>query len=94
MKYIPQLSGFVPVRNENYETTIENVFSAGDATGVEEASAAMVEGYLSGLCAASKIGYTPDNFEERKKDYTKQLDDLRSGPVGKHILAGIEQIVI
>ncbi len=93
-KYVPQLSGFVPLRNENYETTIENVFTAGDATGVEEASSAMVEGYLSGLCAASKIGYTPGNFEERKKDYIKQLNDLRSGPVGKHILAGIEQIVI
>lgn len=94
MKYIPQLSGFVPLRNENYETTIENVFVAGDATGVEEASAAMVEGYLAGLCAAYKIGYIPENFEERKNDYLKQLNDLRSGPVGRHILAGIEQIVI
>ncbi len=94
MKYIPQLSGFVPVRNENYETTVENVFAAGDSTGVEEASAAMVEGYLAGICAAAKIGYVPDNFEERKNDYVKQLDDLRSGPVGKHILAGIEQIVV
>jgi len=93
MKYIPQLSGFVPVRNGNYETTVENVFAAGDSTGVEEASAAMVEVYLAGICAAAKIGYVPDNFEERKNDYVKQLDDLRSGPVGKHILAGIEQIV-
>lgn len=94
MKYVPQLSGMVPLRNENYETTIENVFAAGDTTGVEEASAAMVEGYLAGLCAASKIGYTPGNFEERKNDYVKQLTDLRSGPVGKHILTGIEQIVV
>jgi len=94
MKYVPQLSGFVPVRNESYETTVENVFAAGDATGVEEASAAMVEGYLAGICAAAKIGFKPDNFDERKNDYVKQLNDLRSGPVGKHILAGIEQIVV
>ena len=94
MKYVPQLSGFVPIRDENYETTVEYVFAAGDATGVEEASAAMVEGYLAGLCAASKIGCTPDDFDERKSDYVKQLNDLRSGPVGKHILTGIEQIVI
>lgn len=94
MKYIPQLSGSVPVRDENYETTVENVFAAGDATGVEEASAAMVEGYLSGLCAASKIGYRPDNFEERKQDYIGQLKGLRSGPVGQHILSGIEQIIV
>lgn len=93
MKYVPQLSGFVPLRNENYETTIENVFAAGDSTGVEEASAAMVEGYLAGLCAASKIGYS-QNYDERKNDYVKQLNDLRSGPVGKHILSGIEQIMV
>ena len=93
MEYIPQLSGLVPLRNEDYETSVENVFSAGDATGVEEASAAMVEGYLAGLCAAAKIGYKPDDFQERKNDYTKQLNNLRSGPVGKHILAGIEQVV-
>jgi sarcosine oxidase subunit alpha len=92
MKYIPQLSGLVPVRNENYETTVENVFVAGDATGVEEASAAMVEGFLAGLCAAAKIGYKPDDFIERKNDYEEQLSNLRSGPAGKHILAGIEQI--
>jgi len=94
MKYVPQLSGNVPLRNENYETTVENVFVAGDTTGVEEASAAMVEGYLAGLCAAEKIGYRTENFDDRKQDYLKQLSDLRSGPVGRHILAGIEQIVI
>lgn len=94
MKYVPQLSGTVPVRNENYETTVENVFVAGDTTGVEEASAAMVEGYLAGLCAAEKIGHRTDDFDKRKQDFIKQLDDLRSGPVGQHILAGIEQIVI
>lgn len=94
MKYVPHLSGFVPLRNKNYETTIENVFAAGDTTGVEEASAAMVEGYLAGLCASSKIGYTPENYDERRNDYIKQLSDLRSGPVGRHILAGIEQIIV
>ena len=92
MKYIPQLSGLVPVRNENYETSVENIFVAGDATGVEEASAAMVEGALAGLCAAAKIGYKTDDFINRKNDYVKQLNNLRSGPAGKHILAGIEQI--
>ncbi|MDD4088568.1 MAG: NAD(P)/FAD-dependent oxidoreductase [Tissierellia bacterium] len=92
MKYIPQLSGLVPVRNENYETTVDNIFVAGDATGVEEASAAMVEGFLAGLCAAAKIGYKTDDFINRKNDYVKQLNNLRSGPAGKHILAGIDQI--
>lgn len=94
MKYVPQLSGLVPLRNEYYETTVENVFAAGDITGVEEASSAMVEGYLAGLCAAAKIGHKHKNFEELKNDYISQLNDLRSGPVGHHILEGIEQITI
>lgn len=92
MKYVPQLSGLVPVRDENYETTVENIFVAGDASGVEEASAAMVEGYLAGLCAAAKIGYKPDDFYERRKDYMNQLNNLRSGPAARHILAGLDQI--
>lgn len=93
MKYVPQLSGFVPVRSENYETSVENVFVAGDVTGVEEASAAMVEGYLAGLCAAEKIGHRHENYEVMKADYAGQLADLRRGPVGQHILSGINQIV-
>ncbi|OQB22789.1 MAG: Hydrogen cyanide synthase subunit HcnB [Firmicutes bacterium ADurb.Bin182] len=93
MKYVPQLSGSVPVRNERYETTIENLFVAGDASGIEEASSAMVEGRLAGLCAAAKMGYKPADFDERFKGYAAQLKALRSGPVGEHILRGIEQIV-
>lgn len=94
MKFVPQLSGTVPVRNKNYETSIENVFAAGDITGVEEASAAMVEGYLAGLCAAAKLGHKTADFEERKADFVNQLDGLRSGPVGQRILSGIEQIIV
>jgi len=54
----------------------------------------MVEGYLAGLCAAAKIGHKTDDFEARKAEFVKQLSDLRSGPVGKHILSGIEQILV
>jgi len=93
MKYVPELSGNVPIRDDNYETTVENIFVAGDSCGVEEASSAMVEGYLAGLTAAEKIGKKHPQFEEKKADYIKQLDDLRSGPVGHHIRAGIEKIV-
>lgn len=94
MKYVPQLSGLVPLRDENYETTVGNVFVAGDISGIEEASSAMVEGYLSGLCTAEKIGYKHEKFEELKNDYLNQLDDLRSGPVGKHILEGTKEILV
>ncbi len=93
MKYVPELSGETAIRNENYETTVEGIFIAGDVAGVEEASSAMVEGYLAGLCAAEKVGYRHEKFEELKEDYTKQLESLRAGHVGDRIRSGIEKVM-
>ncbi len=91
MKYIPQLSGTVPMRNADYQTTVPNIFAAGDVTGIEEASSAMVEGYLAGLCAAKHTGHTHTEYENKRADYIAQLSQLRGGPVGKRILDGIAQ---
>jgi sarcosine oxidase subunit alpha len=90
MKYVPQLSGNVPMRTEDCETSIPGIFVAGDASGIEEASSAMVEGYLAGLCAAAKLGYVPADYEARRQDYLAQLEGLRSGPVGDRIRAGMK----
>lgn len=89
MKYVPQLSGTVPLRTDTCETSIPGIFVAGDASGIEEASSAMAEGYLAGLCAAERLGHVPADFEERKQAYQKQLENLRSGPVGDRIRAGM-----
>ncbi|MCR5808728.1 MAG: NAD(P)/FAD-dependent oxidoreductase [Clostridiales bacterium] len=90
MKYVGQLSGQVPMRTESCETSIPGIFVAGDASGIEEASSAMAEGYLAGLCAAAKLGHVPADFEQRRLDYLSQLDNLRSGPVGERIRAGMK----
>ena len=89
MKYVPQLSGTVPLRTETCETSIPGIFVAGDASGIEEASSAMAEGYLAGLCAAGRLGHVPVDYEPRKQEYLKQLENLRSGPVGDRIRAGM-----
>lgn len=93
MKYIPELSGHVPVRNSDMETSIKGIYVAGDAAGVEEASSAMVEGRLAGLCAARSLGYNIDNYEEERLDAVRQLDSLRSGPVGVRIVKGLQKVV-
>lgn len=93
MEYVKELGGIVPVRNREYETSIEGVFVAGDVTGVEEASSAMVEGYIAGLCAAKKLGYKHEKFDELLTDYNSQLYELRKGPVGEKIRQGISKIV-
>ncbi len=93
MKYVPALGGNVPVRDENYRTSIENIFVAGDASGIEEASSAMVEGYIAGLCAAERTGNRHERFNELLADYRAQLASLRGGPAGKHILNGIAELM-
>lgn len=77
MEYVKELSGLVPVIGENYETSVKGIFVAGDTAGVEEASMAMVEGYISGLHAANYLGYKHPDFNNLIEDYRSQLYDLR-----------------
>lgn len=92
MKYVNELGGYVPLRNEDMETSIPGIFVAGDVGGVEEASSAMVEGYLAGINAAQSVGYTVYNIVEKKVELYHQLHALRSGPVGIKIREGIAQL--
>ncbi|SDK01171.1 NAD(P)/FAD-dependent oxidoreductase [Natronincola ferrireducens] len=91
MQYVGALGGFVPIRDEDMQTTTQGIFVAGDVAGVEEASSAMVEGHLAGLSAASHLGYTIYNIKELKQDLLNQLEALRSGPVGEKIRLGIQE---
>ncbi|MGB7603861.1 MAG: FAD-dependent oxidoreductase [Lutisporaceae bacterium] len=94
MKYVPELGGHVPVRNENLETSIKGVYVAGDVAGVEEASSAMVEGRLAGLCAAKALGHVSPELEDKIKDCLEQLNSLRSGHVGEKIRSGLAQVTV
>jgi len=94
MTHVPTLGGHVPYRDASMRTSIENIFIAGDAAGVEEASSAMVEGRLAGLSAAEYLGYAADNIEAAKQDCLGQLASLRNGPVGGHINAGLKEATL
>jgi sarcosine oxidase subunit alpha len=93
MRYIPELGGLVPIRDDKYQTSIEGVFVCGDAAGVEEASSAMVEGSIAGLACAAYCGYKHPQYNELLSDYNNQLLSLREGPVGMKIRKGIEKVV-
>ncbi|QVK20362.1 FAD-dependent oxidoreductase [Mycoplasmatota bacterium] len=93
MKYVPELGGVVPLIDQNLETTVNNIFVAGDVSGIEEASSAMVEGYIAGLYAGKKLGYSLLDFDELVDDYKMQLNDLRSGHHGDRIRNGINKIM-
>lgn len=89
MKYSPYLSGYVPIRNKNLMTTKENIFIAGDVSGVEEASTAILEGKLAAYSILKKMGKdTALQIDETRSE----LEKLRSGPFGTKILKGLEEV--
>lgn len=85
MIFIPELGGHVPIHNEHMQTTVPNIYVAGDITGVEEASTAMEEGNLAGFSAAQSL--CQDNMAETEEKiiidaFRNRMDILRSGEFG------------
>lgn len=92
MRFVAELGGYVPLRNSNMKTSQPDLFLAGDVAGVEEASAAMVEGKIAGLSVVADLGYT--GVECELEQAKKQLAALRAGPASAKIRAGLSQIAI
>ncbi len=92
VKYIRELGGNVAKLNERYETTVPNVYACGDVAGIEEASSAMMAGEIAGMEAAIKSGYRYDNQEARLKTLREDLVNLRKGPHGAKVRAGLDKL--
>ncbi|GAB6189311.1 hypothetical protein JCM30566_10500 [Marinitoga arctica] len=94
MKYISELGGLVPIRNENLKTTVDNIFVAGDVAGIEEATAAMLEGELAGLYASyeitnkfdNKINYIKEKLNELRKTSSKVVNGLKKLNLYKNLI--------
>ncbi|MBN2564458.1 MAG: FAD-dependent oxidoreductase [Candidatus Eisenbacteria bacterium] len=88
--YVAELGGRVSVHDADLATTVPGVYIAGDASGIEEASTAMLEGRLAGLSAASLI--LPEGEGEAiarlRQKAIEGLEALRAGPFGAHARAG------
>ncbi|MBP2628376.1 MAG: Pyridine nucleotide-disulfide oxidoreductase, FAD/NAD(P)-binding domain containing protein [Firmicutes bacterium] len=94
MKYAGELGGYVPLRDANLKTTHSDIYVAGDVSGVEEASAAMVEGKIAGLYVASILGYKKQSFTREFQTAKMQLNALRSGPASAKICSGLSKVVL
>ncbi|MCD7811659.1 MAG: FAD-dependent oxidoreductase [Ruminococcus sp.] len=76
----PAKAGFVPKTDKFGETSVAGIYAAGDVSGIEEASSAMIEGRIAGIAAAARLGFI--TVEERDDEAAKQeaaLDGLRKG---------------
>lgn len=72
----PQKGGAVPVCDSFGRTSVPGVFAAGDVSGIEEASSAMIEGRIAGLAAACEAGFL--TVAERDAAVQKQEEMLAS----------------
>jgi sarcosine oxidase subunit alpha len=95
MAFISELSGHVPVVDKYLAAANAKkpkIYVAGDASGVEEASSAMVEGRLAGYSAALSLGYGKDTAPKLQAEAVAELDELRAGPLGAKIREGVGKI--
>ena len=74
----PKKAGFVPSCDEYGRTSIPGIYVAGDVSGIEEASSAMIEGRIAGVSVAHDFSYVDsDVFEEKVKGFEAALSSLR-----------------
>lgn len=93
-EFIPELGGWMPMHDENMETSVDGIYVAGDTAGVEEASTAMDEGRLAGAAAAEALGHlAPEMAVERKKEINERLLSLRQGPFGERRMSAKERVL-
>lgn len=76
----PKRGGQVPICDEYGRTSLPGVFVAGDVSGIEEASSAMIEGRMAGIVASEYLGYIEENDMNRNLESLENaLDGLRQG---------------
>lgn len=84
MIHEPGLGGNVPAHDVNQRTSIPDIYVAGDASGIEEASTAIIEGRIAGLAIANKLGYLSDDaFQTQHEEQLQSMKGLRSGAHGE-----------
>lgn len=84
MKFDPVFSGWIPLHNDEMESSVPGVFVVGDVTGIEEANTALEEGRLAGVGIARQLGLTSEaDAELQKAEIWCRLDSLRGGGHGE-----------
>jgi sarcosine oxidase subunit alpha len=76
------ICGLVPIRTYYMETSVENLYVAGDASGIEEATTAFIEGEIAALSAAIKLGLGNNTIIKRREELINYLwKEYRLSPV-------------
>ncbi|MEM3736485.1 MAG: FAD-dependent oxidoreductase [Candidatus Bathyarchaeia archaeon] len=92
LRYVPELGGIVPYQNEFMETSQEGLYVAGDTSGVEEATAAILGGRIAGLSAVLSLSRGGEEVEQLRSKFVKDLEDFRRNPIGERIMEGKKKV--
>jgi sarcosine oxidase subunit alpha len=84
MDTVAEAGGFIAIHDDHMQTSVPGVFVAGDNSGIEEASTAMIEGKIAGVAAAAFADKTSkEDANNLLKEFTEELSRLRAGPFGE-----------
>ncbi len=81
IEFIPEAGGYVALHDDSMQTSVKGIYVAGDASGIEEASTAMIEGKIAGLAASIQLGRSKNR--KLLEHYREELCQLRAGPFGE-----------
>ncbi|MBU1105911.1 MAG: NAD(P)/FAD-dependent oxidoreductase [Candidatus Riflebacteria bacterium] len=93
MVHVGELGGLVPLHDSSMRTTNPEVFVAGDASGIEEATTAILAGRIAGARAYESVHGKSPQAEEIVAEAREELRTLRSGSTGERIRWGRERVM-
>ncbi|MGC9147082.1 MAG: FAD-dependent oxidoreductase [Infirmifilum sp.] len=94
MVWTSELGGYVPYRNKYMETSIPGVFVAGDASGIEEATTAILTGRIAGYSAAINILGPRDELLRKREEAMRELEAARMTPFSTKVLKGVGKVML
>ena len=81
MDFVNEAGGYIAIHDNLMQTNKKGIFVAGDSSGIEEASTAMIEGKIAGISATLLLKYKDGKKIQSK--YIKDLIKFREGPFGE-----------
>jgi sarcosine oxidase subunit alpha len=92
MAYVAELGGNVAWHDDGMETSIPGVYVAGDVSGIEEASTAMLEGRIAGASAARAVLGSTCACDDAINLARAELVAIRRGPFGEKAACGKQKL--
>lgn len=102
--YEPQQGSYLPLRYDEMQMTMSNLFAVGDGAGIGGAELARIEGHIAGVTVAQKLGYLEEeqaqaaiakqkNALSRERRFAKMLSNLFTPGPGLYTLVKEDTLI-